>query len=771
MKYIYIGTKRTDKTGSSNSITGISRSGRADRGRKIPGPNAVTLTGAGRVFTVCLMTLCLTAAMFNFIGADDSYAASSPFISNSYTHDSRFDNSLILDGLDVSYWQSEASNWKTAKKKGVDFAILRVTYTGTTTSTFSYANIDSKFSTHYKKAKAQGIMVGAYVFSQASKVSEAKKEATYAVKRLKALGISPKDLDLPLYMDYEYPPGRSKGRLSNLSRAKATACVNAFCDVVRRYGYEPGVYASTSFYNNQLYVPALEPDIDLWCAQYNYRCTADINYTKWQYTSSATIGTKKNGILHTNTGKVGWTDANFWYIDKKKTGAAMTEIYGAVTYNSSSARPALQIYNGNKLLTEGTDYTVKVIENTGKKAYALIRGAGDYKGYALLPLKFNSSYIEYKGLKSGMVKNHTVKDTSSRAAARPESFDEDTANAWTDDDPSVGIMKNDSETEAAEAGRSLSISAADKTAGDETCEEAGFAASEGADAEGTSVSKSVNSEGAAVSEDGVALSKEGNSEESESAAAGMADPADIPDNEAAAAGAEEASVYETAEEQPEAEYDTFGSANEETDVIGSVSEEAAGAEANGSKVTGNYTIRKAYIGKIPAGTTAGTLLRGLDAGSSKYRLDVIDNKGVSQNSDTVLKTGMLLGVYDKSGALAGTAELRVEGSRLAGLANHLTLRVKQVTATGLTAGSGSFTITVRAMDKSESNGYQVRYSTSSYMTKPVTKNISNDCTKVSKKISGLTSGKNYYVQVRTVRNNNGKKYYSAWGTYKKIKVN
>lgn len=73
--------------------------------------------------------------------------------------------------------------------------------------------------------------------------------------------------------------------------------------------------------------------------------------------------------------------------------------------------------------------------------------------------------------------------------------------------------------------------------------------------------------------------------------------------------------------------------------------------------------------------------------------------------------------------------------------------------------------------KSGINGYKIKYSTSSNMKNAKTVTVSKAST-VSKKITGLKSGKKYYVQVQTFRkgyvsDNNPK---SDWSAKKSVKV-
>ncbi len=362
-------------------------------------------TRTTRAIIACLMALCLVLSVFSISTLSDSYAASSftsksVFDGNTYTHNGDFAGNLIVNGVDASVYQSTSSNWTTAKKNGVDYAILRVTWTGYSKTTFSYEHHDSNFASHYSKAKAAGQMVGVYVFSQAKTVAEAKKEANYAIARLQSLGIDPEDLDLPIYMDYEFAGG-TNGRLYNaLTKSLATKCAKAFCDVVRDAGYQPGIYASKSFYDSYITHDSLGDDVDFWVAQYNSKNTYTSSYSKWQYSSSAKIG----GLLN-SSGSVGSTDVNFWYVNIDTPGTGTLDIYGSqnVKYTGSAVLPNLQIYDGDTLLEEGTDYTINGITNVSKgTAYAYIRGIGNYSGYAVVPFNIGSDYVAKTSLASGV---------------------------------------------------------------------------------------------------------------------------------------------------------------------------------------------------------------------------------------------------------------------------------------------------------------------------------------------------------------------------------
>lgn len=75
--------------------------------------------------------------------------------------------------------------------------------------------------------------------------------------------------------------------------------------------------------------------------------------------------------------------------------------------------------------------------------------------------------------------------------------------------------------------------------------------------------------------------------------------------------------------------------------------------------------------------------------------------------------------------------------------------------------------TVKWAMQSSAEGYQIRYGTLCNMLNAKTVTIT-DSTKVSETISDLKANKKYYVQVRTYKTVDGKKYYSSWSAKKSV---
>lgn len=95
-----------------------------------------------------------------------------------------------------------------------------------------------------------------------------------------------------------------------------------------------------------------------------------------------------------------------------------------------------------------------------------------------------------------------------------------------------------------------------------------------------------------------------------------------------------------------------------------------------------------------------------------------------------------------------------------------TLKPSTTYIKGLAGAKQSFVVT---WGKKSYSGYQIRYSLKSSMASSKSVTITNAST-ISKKISRLKSKKKYYVQIRTYKIVNGKKYYSEWSGKKSVVI-
>lgn len=363
--------------------------------------------------TRIILTIVTTLAAL-FITCSIAFGSNAVVDSETYTHPSQFDNCMVIDGVDVSYWQNSrgAIDWNKVKRQGIDYALIRIGYTGLD-SPFSMEK-DSYFESNYQGAKDAGIMVGVYYYSCATTIAEAQKEADYVLSILNG-----RDLDMPVVYDFEYA-GRIKTNYK--SRAQSTSNSLAFLKKIADSGYEPMFYSYRNImdpvFNPSGYrvnMSLIENKYKVWIAQYS----TDISYPRpfefWQYTSSGSV-----------TGLSGPIDCNFWYYDNDavETKSGTTSIKKAdVTlskttyeYTKFKKTPTVTVkYNGSTL-KKGTDYKVNYIKNVlAGTGYAMVTGIGKYSNTQLVPFTITTTDIA----DGGIISNTIAEQTYNGSAKKP----------------------------------------------------------------------------------------------------------------------------------------------------------------------------------------------------------------------------------------------------------------------------------------------------------------------------------------------------------------
>lgn len=173
-------------------------------------------------------------------------------------------------GIDVSKYQANI-DWQQVKSAGVEFAIIRIGYRGYGSGTLV---MDPKFEEHFTNARNAGLRVGVYCFSQAVNENEAREEAQACVYVLNG-----RKLDYPIYFDTE-ASGAGNGRADGLGVTDRTKCAVAFCEEVKALGYQPGIYASTTWFRKRLDMSQLT-GYSIWNAHYNV-ASSPIACNMWQ---------------------------------------------------------------------------------------------------------------------------------------------------------------------------------------------------------------------------------------------------------------------------------------------------------------------------------------------------------------------------------------------------------------------------------------------------------------------------------------------------------
>lgn len=134
----------------------------------------------------------------------------------------------------------------------MSYVILRLGFRGYGTGRLV---LDSSFRKNIEGARAAGLQVGVYFFSQAINEKEAIEEASMCVQYVQGYQV-----DMPIFIDLEDvdPDDGSGGRANNLSVTQRTSVARAFCDTVRGAGYKAGIYASYYYLLDRMHIGQLE---------------------------------------------------------------------------------------------------------------------------------------------------------------------------------------------------------------------------------------------------------------------------------------------------------------------------------------------------------------------------------------------------------------------------------------------------------------------------------------------------------------------------------
>ena len=176
-------------------------------------------------------------------------------------------------GIDVSEFQGKI-DWKAVAADGVEFAIIRLGYRG-------YAGTgklveDPYFRENLAGARAAGIQVGVYFFSQAISVAEAKEEADFVLERLRGV-----KLDGPVVFDWEQMK-RDGSRTRDPNFSTVTDCIITFCEAVKNAGYTPMMYTNKTMAYLQIDLSRLQ-GYECWLAWYHTEADYIYAFRMWQY--------------------------------------------------------------------------------------------------------------------------------------------------------------------------------------------------------------------------------------------------------------------------------------------------------------------------------------------------------------------------------------------------------------------------------------------------------------------------------------------------------
>lgn len=172
-----------------------------------------------------------------------------------------------MTGVDLSNYQASLSMGD-LKKNGLSFAILKATESITLS--------DRSFARHHDEGMELGIPMGAYCFSHATNVEQARSEAAFILHV-----VDGRELPLGIYMDVELDSQMA------LSNNQLLEVVNAFCQVIRNAGYTPGLYGSEYRTWHKIDRNKLPEDVIKWVAHYGKAPAFECDI--WQKTDQGRI--------------------------------------------------------------------------------------------------------------------------------------------------------------------------------------------------------------------------------------------------------------------------------------------------------------------------------------------------------------------------------------------------------------------------------------------------------------------------------------------------
>lgn len=152
-----------------------------------------------------------------------------------WTEPLRASAAVTIPGIDVSKYQEEI-DWEEVAKSDVKFAILRcckvIRY-------YDDWELDPSFEANYEGAKAAGIAVGCYLFTDAATEEEFLEDVGYMLGFLKD-----KSFEFPVFLDLESPI-----RQEHLPSEVFMPALLAGLEMIEDAGHTAGVYSSSAFFS------------------------------------------------------------------------------------------------------------------------------------------------------------------------------------------------------------------------------------------------------------------------------------------------------------------------------------------------------------------------------------------------------------------------------------------------------------------------------------------------------------------------------------------
>lgn len=180
-----------------------------------------------------------------------------------------------MKGIDVSSHQGYI-DFRKVKNAGIDFVIIRMAC-GT--------NIDKDFFKNYHSAKANGLKVGAYIYTTANTVPKivsevnAIKNELYSFIEANELEL---ELDLPFFIDVEH------NTIINTSKSNVSWLFDESYKRFKELFAKVGLYASSSILVSKFREDILE-SVPVWVAEWDNNLDYKGDFIFWQYSNKGKV--------------------------------------------------------------------------------------------------------------------------------------------------------------------------------------------------------------------------------------------------------------------------------------------------------------------------------------------------------------------------------------------------------------------------------------------------------------------------------------------------
>lgn len=304
----------------------------------------------------------------------------SAFTSSAISYNEIKKNPEFRYGVDVSVWNDDL-DWEVLRKNGVEFAYIRIGYYNK-----SGGYLDKRFKQNVIGCVENGIEFGVYVYSYVYSITDNIACAKWIDKQLGKMGNYCKDKDT-IQVAYDIEDSVQVNALAKgkIKKSYLQKSVETFCKKIKNYGYIPTVYSFSSFFDDYLDIVSLQDKgIKIWMARWPDLNTIDITKKNkinncypdvWQYGCTLKIA---GTVFDTNVSYNNMYD--YKNEDSQLTVDGLKNYY---SYSGKQKKPAIQVYSGNKILTEDIDYKLVYFNNvnSGTARMKIIRynSKGKYK--------------------------------------------------------------------------------------------------------------------------------------------------------------------------------------------------------------------------------------------------------------------------------------------------------------------------------------------------------------------------------------------------------